>query len=195
VGGRTERRQGLPGDRERQRPAHDRRSDAGRFAVRDESLDLGAVGDVLATEFGPRASAAGQQLDVGLSHASLARGDEARVLQIGRILVENAVVHTPPGTTVEIAAGFAGGRATLAVSDDGPGIPEQAQTQVFERFYRLDGTIASGSGLGLAIARELAELMGGRIELDSTPGRTRFTLVLAADAAGRPLESATERKG
>jgi len=117
------------------------------------------------------------------------------VLQIGRILVENAMVHTPSGTTVEISAGFAGGRATLAVSDDGPGIPEQAQTQVFERFYRLDGTIASGSGLGLAIARELAELMGGRIELDSTPGRTRFTLVLAADTAGRPLESATERKG
>ena len=123
-----------------------------------------------------------------------ARGDEERVRQIGRILLENAIVHTPSGTTVTISAGTAGGRATLAVTDDGPGIPETAQTQVFERFYRLDGTVASGSGLGLAIARELAELMGGRIELVSLPGSTRFTLVLATDTATR-LEPLAVRQG
>jgi signal transduction histidine kinase len=54
---------------------------------------------------------------------------------------------------------------------------------VFQRFYRLSGTVASGSGLGLAIARALAELMGGRIEVESAPGRTSFVLVLALDAA------------
>ena len=123
-----------------------------------------------------------------------ARGDEERVRQIVRILLENAIVHTPAGTTVTISAGAAGGRATLSVADDGPGIPETAQTHVFERFYRLDGTIASGSGLGLAIARELAELMGGRIELVSLPGSTRFTLVLATDAA-RQLEPLVARPG
>jgi signal transduction histidine kinase len=171
------------------------RIDAGRLAVRDEGLDLGAIGDALGTEFGPRARAAGQYLDVEVSQPAFARGDEARVLQIGRILVENALVHTPAGTAVEVSAALDGGRATLAVSDDGPGIPDPAHTQVFERFYRLDGTTASGSGLGLAIARELAELMGGRIELDSRPGRTRITLVLAADAVGRALETASARKG
>jgi signal transduction histidine kinase len=68
------------------------------------------------------------------------------------------------------------------VANDGPGIPRDAQQQIFERFYRLDGGRASGSGLGLAIARELAEVMGGRIELDSQNGWTLFTLVLSADA-------------
>ena len=97
----------------------------------------------------------------------LALGDAERVLQIGRILVENALVHTPAGTTVRVSTALDGGRATLTVANDGPGIPRAAQQQIFERFYRLDGTRASGTGLGLAIARELAELMGGRIELEA----------------------------
>jgi signal transduction histidine kinase len=61
---------------------------------------------------------------------------------------------------------------------------------VFERFHRLDGTRASGSGLGLAIARELAELMGGRLELDEEDGWTLFTLALSSEAPdrGRALE-------
>ena len=69
------------------------------------------------------------------------------------------------------------------------------RSSVFERFYRLDGAVASGSGLGLAIARELAELMGGRIELESAPGGTRFTLVLRRRPprppafAAKPLDS------
>ena len=102
------------------------------------------------------------------------------MLQIGRILVDNALRHTPPRTTVRVRAGRVGGTAVLAVEDDGPGIPPDSARQVFERFYRLGGAVAAGSGLGLAIARELAELMGGRIELESRPGRTVFSLVLAA---------------
>ena len=60
---------------------------------------------------------------------------------------------------------------------------------MFDRFYRAEGTQASGSGLGLAIARELAERMGGVVELTSVPGRTTFTLSLPAGAragAGAP---------
>ena len=104
--------------------------------------------------------------------------DAERVLQIGRILLENALLHTPPATTVRVSTAIDGGRATLTVADDGPGIPREAQQQVFERFYRLDGTRASGSGLGLAIAKELAELMDGSVEVSSVPGRTVFSLVL-----------------
>jgi two-component system OmpR family sensor kinase len=89
-------------------------------------------------------------------------------------------VHTPPGTTVRVSTAVDGGRATLTVANDGPEIPREAPSQIFERFYRLDGTRASGSGLGLAIARELAERMGGTLELDSAPGRTVFTLRLPA---------------
>jgi signal transduction histidine kinase len=81
-----------------------------------------------------------------------------------------------------------GGRATLTVANDGPEIPPEAQRQIFQRFYRLPGTRASGSGLGLAIARELAEVMGGRIELDSQNGWTLFTLVLSAEVSERDLQ-------
>ena len=108
-------------------------------------------------------------------------GDAERVLQIGRILVENALVHTPVATTVRISTAVDGSRATLTVANDGPGIPAGAEQQMFERFSRLEGAKASGSGLGLAIGRELAELMGGRIELDSQNGWTLFTLALSAD--------------
>ena len=78
-----------------------------------------------------------------------------------------------------------GGRATLTVANDGPAIPAEAHERIFERFYRLDGGRASGSGLGLAIARELAEVMGGRIEIESRVGWTLFTLVLSADVPDR----------
>ncbi|HLK45743.1 MAG TPA: ATP-binding protein [Acidimicrobiales bacterium] len=123
-----------------------------------------------------------------------ALADAERVLQIGRILLENALVHTPPGTFVRVVVGHEGGRATLAVANGGPPIPADAHEQVFARFYRLDGTLASGSGLGLAIARELAEVMGGRIELESDPGQTVFTLVLRAEAADRSLAGSFRRE-
>ena len=91
---------------------------------------------------------------------------------MARSLVENALRHTPPGTNVVIRAEPRGSEVELAVEDDGPGIPQEHRPHVFERFYRVDGTMASGSGLGLAIARELAELMGGKLELTVAEGRT-----------------------
>jgi two-component system OmpR family sensor kinase len=92
-------------------------------------------------------------------------------------------MHTPPGTAVEVRALERDGRAVLEVEDEGGGIREDQQEQLFERFFRLDGTRASGSGLGLAIARQLAELMDGAIELESRPGRTVFSIVLPATTA------------
>jgi signal transduction histidine kinase len=163
------------------------RLDAGRLSVEVDAVDLAEAADELCTEFGPRARAAEHELRNDPGGVVLARGDAERILQIGRILVENALLHTPPGTTVRLGAAADGGRALLSVADDGPGIPPDARRQVFERFFRLDGTRASGSGLGLAIARELAELMGGRILLEDDRGWTRFTLVLAADAPDRAL--------
>jgi len=74
------------------------------------------------------------------------------------------------------------GSALLTVEDGGPGVPAQHAAHIFERFYRIDGSVASGSGLGLAIARELAELMGGTVELHVIPGRTIFALVLPTAA-------------
>ena len=157
------------------------RLDAGRLSVAREVVDLSELADELVAEFRARASSVGQELSAAPDERVEAHGDAERILQIGRILVENALVHTPTGTSVRVSTAVDGLRATLTVANDGPGIPRDAQQQIFERFYRLDGTKASGSGLGLAIARELAEVMDGRIELDSQNGWTLFTVVLGAE--------------
>jgi two-component system OmpR family sensor kinase len=148
------------------------------LTVEREPVDLAAVGELLVEEFRGLARSAGHDLAVDTGPGATALGDEERALQIGRILVENALVHTPPGTPVRLRTARRNGLVLLTVEDEGPGIPAEHTSQVFERFYRIDGSKASGSGLGLAIARELAELMGGSVELHVIPGRTIFALVL-----------------
>ena len=159
------------------------RLDAGQLSVEREPLSIGEVARVVAGDFAAVARTADHPLEV-LDGDVLAVADEQRVMQIGRILVENAILHTPPGTAIRIRTESQNGVARLVVEDEGPGItPEHAQ-HVFDRFYRADdGHQASGSGLGLAIARELSELMGGKLELDSGPGRTVFALSLPAEQA------------
>ncbi len=160
------------------------RLDAGRLAVVSETIDLSELADQVGAEFRPRAATVEHELDVVDEPPVRALGDAGRVVQIARILIENALVHTPPRTTVRVSTALDGGRATLTVANDGPEIPAEVREHVFERFYRLEGGRASGSGLGLAIARELAGLMSGRIELESQNGWTLFTLVLPAEPGG-----------
>ena len=155
--------------------------DAGRLDVETEPVDLASLAGAAVEEFAGVALASDHPLELTRNGAALARGDSQRVVQIVRVLVENALVHTPPGTQVRVSVGRTNGRAEISVEDRGPGIDSEDADQLFERFYRGDSTKASGSGLGLAIARELAELMGGEIEFDSKPGRTVFSLVLPAD--------------
>jgi signal transduction histidine kinase len=169
------------------------RLDAGRMTVEREHVDLTALAEVLADEFRGVALSTGHELAVENGSEIRALGDEERALQIGRILVENALIHTPPGTPVRIATTQRNGSAFLAVEDEGPGIPAEHADHVFERFYRLEGSVASGSGLGLAIAKELAELMGGSLELHDLGGRTVFALVLPAmDTSEREISRENE---
>jgi signal transduction histidine kinase len=163
------------------------RLDAGRLSVEREVFDLTALAETLADEFRAVARSTGHELSVSAGAPAEGVGDEERALQIGRILVENALIHTPPGTPVELGTGRRDGSALLTVEDEGPGIPAEQADQVFDRFYRLEGSVASGSGLGLAIARELAELMGGSVELEAGDGRTRFSLVLPGSAEALPF--------
>jgi len=152
------------------------RIDAGQVRPAREQVELGEVAGALLGEFAIVAQQRRHPLDVRIEREGAALGDRERVLRIGRALVDNALLHTPPGTAVRLVVRD----AQLAVEDEGPGIPLEHREQVFARFTRLDGTRASGTGLGLAIARELAELMDGRLRLESEPGRTRFTLELPA---------------
>jgi two-component system OmpR family sensor kinase len=158
------------------------RLDAGRVRLERAPLDLGAVAQSIMEEFEAVARSRDHPIEIEVAGSPRGVGDAQRTIQIGRILLENALVHTPPGTRVRVSAAQENGRAVLTVEDAGPGIPAGEEEQVFERFYRVDGAVASGSGLGLAIARELAELMGGTIELESQPGSTTFRLALPTAA-------------
>ena len=159
------------------------RLDAGQLVVDLEPLALAPLAEAVMDEFVVVAQATGHRIEV--EGDAEAMGDELRVLQIVRILVENAIRHTPPGTSVRILLGSDAGRASLAVEDEGGGIAPTDADHVFERFYRIEGNRASGSGLGLAIARELASLMDGALVLEIEPGRTRFRLLLPVAAPSR----------
>jgi signal transduction histidine kinase len=154
------------------------RLDAGRLRVELAPVDLAEIAGSLVNEFGGVGRESEHRLVAEGDGEAVALADDERVRQIGRILLENAIVHTPPGTEIRIGTGETDASVDLRVEDSGPGIRSEDQARVFERFYRADGVVAAGSGLGLAIAGELASVMGGEIELDSRPGRTVFTLRL-----------------
>jgi signal transduction histidine kinase len=150
------------------------RADAGQLEVDRERVDLGAVADAVLGEFAALARADERPVELVAGDGGPVIGDEQRILQIARVLLENALVHTPPGTAVRVRTG----EGSLAVEDEGIGIPREHLPHVFERFYRVNGRLASGSGLGLAIAQELARAMDGSLDVESEPGRTVFTLRL-----------------
>jgi signal transduction histidine kinase len=96
----------------------------------------------------------------------VADGDPERVHQVVANLLENAIRHSPAGGRVEVRARPDRGRVAIEVLDEGPGIPEEEASRVFERFYRADtarSSSAGGAGLGLAIARWIVDLHGGEI--------------------------------
>jgi signal transduction histidine kinase len=155
------------------------RLDAGGVAVAEEDIDLAAIAEDCVREVRGLAQRRGSEviavLGTGEAHAM---GDDARARQILRSLLDNALRHTPRGTRIVVTVEELDGSARLEVVDNGPGIDPADQTRLFERFYRAPNAAPQGSGLGLAIADELARRMGGRVEVTSRPGDTRFALVL-----------------
>lgn len=151
--------------------------DAGAMVMQARSVDLGGLAREVTKEFSARAELRGSRLELRTPEQSvIARGDPDRVRQIIRILLDNALTHTPEGTNVTVTTYSANRRAELTVSDEGEGIPQRVQNRIFERFYTADS--AGGSGLGLAIASELAQRMRGRITISSSRRFTAFTLDL-----------------
>jgi signal transduction histidine kinase len=162
------------------------RLDAGSIDLNAERVDLAELAGAVTAEFRPFVDVHRTELEVRLPDEPVrALCDRERAMQIMRILLDNALRHTPEGTPVTVIAARENGHAALTVRDKGPGVAPAVQGQVFERFYTVD--TARGSGLGLAIARELAERMEGHITLKSRPGVTAFTLTLPVAPDG--LES------
>ncbi len=151
--------------------------DAGAMVMQARDVDLGDIAREVTREFGARAELHGSRLELRTpDQPALALADPDRVRQIIRILLDNALTHTPEGTKVTVTTYSVNRRAELTVSDEGSGIPQRVQSRIFERFYTADS--AGGSGLGLAIARELAQRMDGRISISSSRRFTAFTLDL-----------------
>ena len=169
------------------------RIEAGKVELRPAPLDLQelltAVTRLLAPK--PGESRVTLQLDYGSDVPSAIVGDEARVRQIIVNLVGNALKFTEAGSvTVRVTGRADGNRARLqiAVTDTGPGIPENNLEKIFEAFSQADSTASrgfGGTGLGLTIASRLAQLMGGGIEVQSEPGTgSTFTFTCGFEMAG-----------
>ena len=155
------------------------RLESGSLELRPEQVDLSELTRSVSGEFEPGLAQHDSHLELRVSSGRIeAQCDPVRVAQIVRILIDNALVHTPAGSRIVVTARRSDGRVRLAVRDDGEGIDPQALERIFEPFYTADD--AQGSGLGLAIASELAECMAGRLSVDSRPGETTFTLELPA---------------
>jgi signal transduction histidine kinase len=150
--------------------------DAHRFTVLQEEVDMERLSERAYAAFGEQARRReiDYRLDVRAAPVIVTDGD--RVLQIIVNLLSNAFRWTPEGGRIEVELAAENGSVSVTVADSGPGIDEEERERIFRPFWSRDG---GGTGLGLAIARELAVALGGRLVLDSTPGKgSRFVLVL-----------------
>jgi len=113
------------------------------------------------------------------SDLPLARVDFVLMQQVLTNLLLNAALHTPPGTSVRVTANVQDGALVLAVADDGPGLPADALSFIFDKFYRAPEAPAGGTGLGLAIVKGFVEAQGGTVKAENQlRGGAVFTIRL-----------------
>lgn len=161
----------------------------------DEIADLVAVAAEVAAFLAPIALANDKRVAVAGARGPVrVRGNSDMLGRALRNLVENALVHTPAQTTVEIAVDAAG---AITVYDRGPGIPAADREQIFHRFWRRDRRRQGSSGLGLSIVARIAEQHGAQVSVADRPGGgAAFTLrfpALAREAAAAPRELAAAK--
>ena len=166
------------------------RIEAGRVSLSTEPVEVSEVLDEVTTLLAPVAEAAGVELSVDIdgSRVLRVRADRQRLLQVLLNLGSNAVKYNTRGGSVSFCtAPGDGGRVRFEVRDTGPGIPHEKQDQLFVPFSRLgaERSAIEGTGVGLALSKQLVEVMGGVIGVDSFPGHgsTFWIELLAADPA------------
>jgi signal transduction histidine kinase/ActR/RegA family two-component response regulator len=175
------------------------RIEAGQLRVEREAFDLEHVTRGAVATFGPLAESKGLSFEFSIDPSAAGRflGDAVRLRQVLYNLVSNAVKFTDSGA-VGVCVGYADGRLILEVADSGVGIPADKLEHVFEKFVQADASATrttGGAGLGLAICRQLVELMGGRIQVDSVAGRgSVFTVALPLERQGEPHPLAPARQ-
>jgi signal transduction histidine kinase len=151
-----------------------------------QPLDLAALVRVVAETMRPLAEAKGLRLRQQGEGTLTMRGDEIRLRQVFYNLLDNAIKYTPEGGEIDLRLERREADAVVVLRDTGIGIPAEHLPHVFERFYRVDkarSRAEGGTGLGLSIAHSIVTTHGGRIELDSAPGRgTVCTVTLPLEA-------------
>lgn len=156
------------------------RSDSDALELELGNADLAEEATDALEGFTPVAAGKQVRLELDVEPAPM-RGDAFRLRQLVGILVDNAVRHAPSHGAVRVTVREAGGRATLSVEDNGPGIRVDDLPRVFDRFWRAADAPEGGSGLGLAIAAWIVERHGGRIRVENRQtGGARFTAELPA---------------
>jgi two-component system phosphate regulon sensor histidine kinase PhoR len=165
-----------------------------RLDARQETLervmcDTRSLVQSVVADLSPALEARGQRVDVSVGPgAETIYGDPEKMHDVLRNLVANAGTYAPAQTAIGIEARTEEDRVLISVSDQGPGIPEEDLSRIFERFYRVDKSRArdpGGTGLGLAIVKHLVELHGGRVRAENVAGAgARFTIDLRREPAG-----------
>lgn len=155
-------------------------------------VDLRDLAASVAEELRPLAEDRGLRLETDAPRPAPAVGDPERLRSAILNLAHNAIRHSPDGGAVRIAIRLGIGRVTVAVSDQGPGVPRGERERVLRPYERGAGSADDGgSGLGLAIAAEAAEAHGGTVRIDEAPGGG--ALVLLSVRGGRAPRRAPRR--
>jgi signal transduction histidine kinase len=159
------------------------RLQSGRVELWRASVDLRGVIVRAMRALEPLFQARGQHVRfVPPAESVIASVDAERLGRVLRNLLGNAHKYARENGTISVAVERGATEVCISVTDDGPGIQPDDRERIFERFYRVSGSGSAGSGLGLAIARGLVELHGGRVWVDSTPGRgSTFRVALPVD--------------
>lgn len=155
-------------------------AEAAGLRLERHRVDLTGIARAVAELYQAQFVAAEIELDTGSLALAFVQGDKARLTQIVRNLLANALKFTPAGGRVGLVVEQAGGEVRLMVRDSGRGIPESEIPHVFERFWRGAGTQGTeGSGVGLAVVSELVRAHGGSVEVESREGEgSTFTVRL-----------------
>ncbi len=154
-----------------------------------ETVDLSSTARAVVAELDGESRGKKVELRAETQPSALVNGDEAQLRVLIRNLLDNAIRYTDEGGKITIEVGAEGDDVSVCVTDNGIGIPLEAQSRVFERFYRVDKARSrdrGGTGLGLAIVKHVAESHGGRVELRSELGRGSTFIARFPAAKGQP---------
>jgi heavy metal sensor kinase len=158
------------------------RADAGKEQWNFTEVDLGKLISNLSTDVEVLCQEKGLSFQLGQLPDLVVKGDEAKLRELFMNLLDNAIRYTPSPGTISVSFRHEEQMAVVTIKDTGIGIPAEDIPLIFERFYRVDKSrsrTGGGSGLGLAICRHIAEVHGGKIEVESRVGEgSTFTVWL-----------------